>query len=157
MKTLIKSLFAVLLLVVGFSINATAQRNVKVTESFQYTKTPANGAALISNASGAASWGSVTSTYLKATVAVAEPDNGDTVLLARGTYNVVAPTDSSITMYWRLPSSPANGDIVEIQCTANCNDGGTINFLNGTVATTPITADRAYIKLVYVTSKTAWY
>jgi hypothetical protein len=152
MKNIIKSLFAVLLLVVGFSTIATAQRNVKVTESFQYSKSPANGSVLVSDATGKATWGNATNTAARRYT----PATRDTITPAKGTYSILKPSGTIGRVYLRLPSSPRNGDFIEIKTTAAID---TVSYLNGTRGASLKNALSAtdYQKAVYSSVDSTWY
>jgi hypothetical protein len=160
---------------VGIGITSKPTASFQIGDSFQHQTfryvdgNEGSGKVLTSDASGNASWRAVSITGLAdstsyftpgATVAIAPGDSiilSDTVAVAPYKYNIIDSTGALSNLTISLPSSPVEGEWVEVKL---AQSGVLVHYLNGTVANsapTYIQPSNLYIRLVFRASKNIWY
>jgi hypothetical protein len=160
---------------VGIGITSKPTASFQIGDSFQHQTfryvdgNEGSGKVLTSDASGNASWRAVSITGLAdstsyftpgATVAIAPGDSiilSDTVAVAPYKYNIIDSTGALSNLTISLPSSPVEGEWVEVKL---AQSGVLVHYLNGTVANsapTYIQPSNLYIRLVFRASKNTWY
>lgn len=83
------------------------------------------------------------------------PTTGSTVNVVNKQYNIINPAGSLLALTINLPSSPANGDSVQIKYTQGIS---TVTYTGGTVVspiTTPVTG--MFVILVFDNFTNSWY
>jgi hypothetical protein len=101
-------------------------------------------------------------TSLRPTYAYFQPHVGDNQVLTDNAYNIIDPIGDLLNLTISLPSSPLDGDYVEIKI---IDDITTATWTGGTIAPSllragsPLLSPTAgfYLKLTYVASKNTWY
>ena len=85
------------------------------------------------------------------------PSTGDTVGLLPFKYNIIDTTGSLTNLTFALPSSPVDGEWVEVKMVQS---GVSLSYINGSVANsapTYIGPSDFYIKLVFRAANSTWY